>query len=489
MQLRLTGFAALAATAVLAAGTGALAQINPRLEAARQPAVTAAVASPQVTAQNRLVPFEEFQASIPTEQAAKYLARPDLRVRVASDFEAMRQHLQSLYAPLKVTHSFALETDIYDCIPLMQQPSVRLMGITRIADVPPPLPQPAAGPAVAHLSADEMRLHAVAQPQALAQLPTAGAAVQVGAASAVDRFGNSTRCEAGSIPMRRVTLEEMSRFHTLQDFFNKGASELAPTGPGANIPPCGGASCLHKYSVFHQAVSNWGGNSTINVWSPSVDTSKDEAFSLTQQWYVGGSGASLPGLQTVEIGWQNYPQKYGDQRSRLFIYHTADGYNHTGCYNLDCSDFVQTDNSVYIGGGFTNYSTAGGGQWEMAIQVQFYKGNWWLFYGGKPFGYYPGSLFHGGALTHAATDVEYGTETTGSSIWPPAGSGGQPALGWSRAAYQKNLFYISTSGGGVWENLSTLALAPCYALNGPSSGGGSGWQVYFYDGGAGGKSC
>jgi hypothetical protein len=197
----------------------------------------------------------------------------------------------------------------------------------------------------------------------------------------------------------------------------------------------------------------------------------------------------LPGLQTVEAGWQNYPNKYGDQRSRLFIYHTADGYKNTGCYNMDCSDFVQTNNGVYLGGGFTNYSSTNGTQWEMTIQVQFYQGNWWIFYQGKAFGYYPGALFHGGQLTKSAQNVQYGTESTGTTVWPPEGSGAQPSLGWAKAAYQKNLFYITTSRTGVWASLSNWNIAPCYAINGPSSGGGSGWEVFFYDGGPGGSGC
>jgi hypothetical protein len=240
--------------------------------------------------------------------------------------------------------------------------------------------------------------------------------------------------------------------------------------------------------VVNQTVSNWGGNSTLNVWSPNVNTSQGEIFSLTQHWYVGGSGTSLPGLQTVEVGWQNYPAKYGDERSRLFIYLTADGYNHTGCYNHDCGDFVQTNGSVYLGGGFSNYSTTNGTQYAFNIQVQLYQGNWWIFYGTTPFGYYPGSLFHGGQLTHNATNAQYGTETVGSTVWPPAGSGGQPSTGWGKAAYQRDLFYINSSHGGIYESLSNWNIAPCYAINGPTSGSGA-WALYFFDGGPGGGGC
>jgi hypothetical protein len=96
-------------------------------------------------------------------------------------------------------------------------------------------------------------------------------------------------------------------------------------------------------------VDNLGGNSTLNYWNPPVNESEGEAFSLSQQWYVGGTGTTLPGLQTAEVGWQNYPAHYGDNNSHLFIYWTADGYKTTGCYNLDCVGFVQTDPNWVLG--------------------------------------------------------------------------------------------------------------------------------------------
>ncbi len=36
-----------------------------------------------------------------------------------------------------------------------------------------------------------------------------------------DRFGNKQYCEQGFIPMRRITLDDLVRYETLGDFFNK----------------------------------------------------------------------------------------------------------------------------------------------------------------------------------------------------------------------------------------------------------------------------
>lgn len=428
------------------------------------------------TAPARLVPFNEFREGLAAVKPDLYMRRPEARVKQQPAFEEMRKHLVNLYTEVKVSHSFLLEGDTYDCVPVEQQPSVRMMKLTRISE--PPAFTPVRKPE--HPVMEKPQMDTVKRP--------AMPATQVAAVTLKDAAGNSTHCEARTVPIRRVTLEEMTRFPSLREFLNKGKNQAEPQMAGPGVPPCTGPSCLHKYSVFNQTVNNWGGNSTINVWSPHVDTGSGEDFSLTQHWYVGGSGKTLPGLQTVEVGWQNYPNKYGDQRSRLFIYHTADGYNNTGCYNHDCGDFVQTNGNVYLGGGFTNYSATNGPQYEFAIQVQFYKGDWWIAYQGTFFGYYPGSLFHGGQLTHYATHVQYGTESTGTNVWPPEGSGAQPSQGWGKAAYQYNLFYINTSAQGIWETLTPWNVAPCYNLSGPFSGSGA-WNVNFYDGGPGGHGC
>jgi hypothetical protein len=212
-----------------------------------------------------------------------------------------------------------------------------------------------------------------------------------------------------------------------------------------------------------------------------------EIFSLSQQWYVGGSGS---GTQTVEVGWQNYPGKYGSENSALFIYWTRDNYATTGCYNLDCGAFVQTNSNWHFGSGFSNYSAFGGTQYEFAAQFYLYAGNWWLALGGSWVGYYPGSIFAGGQMAHYAQLIEYGTESVGSTWYPPEGSGNWASSGWTYAAYQRNLYYINLSAASVWDSLTPATPSPaCYSISGPSYSSSSGWGIYFYEGGPGGTGC
>uniref|UniRef100_J3M3F5 Neprosin PEP catalytic domain-containing protein n=1 Tax=Oryza brachyantha TaxID=4533 RepID=J3M3F5_ORYBR len=98
----------------------------------------------------------------------------------------------------------------------------------------------------------------------------------------------------------------------------------------------------------------------INAWKPRVATPRD--FSLAQLWITACSYPNKD-LNTIEAGWQVYPKIYGDYRTRLFIYWTRDAYNRTGCYNLVCSGFIQTNKQIVLGGSLTHISTYGGAQY------------------------------------------------------------------------------------------------------------------------------
>jgi len=287
--------------------------------------------------------------------------------------------------------------------------------------------------------------------------------------------------------MRRITLEELHRFETLQRFFAKspdGGSHIPM--PNEAIPPSA-ATVAHKYAYTYQWVDNLGGNSALNLWKPYVNRKLGEVFSLSQQWYIGGSGSNE---HTAEVGWQNFSAKYGSENSTLFIYWTADAYRSTGSYNLDCAAFVQTNNNWHFGGRFSSYSTLGGTQKEIQIQYYFHNGNWWLALGGQWVGYYPASIYRGGQLSRNAQLIEYGGETVGSTVWPPMGSGDWANQGFAYAAYQRDIFYRDTTGNAYWAVLNTVQPSiGCFTDAGPYWSSTQGRGVYFYFGGPGGKSC
>jgi hypothetical protein len=407
----------------------------------------------------QFVPFGDFMQNVTNANSATFVGQPGYQVNTATSFEAMRQHIVSMYSGVTVSHSFVQDSQQFDCIAINQQPSVRLLGIDSVATPPP----------------DSMLAQPVSDPNTVME------SAQTGSAGETDQFGNSMQCENGTIPMARVTLEDMSQFTDLQAYFAKdptGTEQLPSVPPQAPAP-------THKYAYFIQTVNNRGGNSGLNLWRPPVATSLGEVFSLSQQWYASTTNP----VQTAEVGWQNYPAKYRTQNSVLFIYWTADGYRQTGCYNLNCPAFVQINRNWHFGAGFTNYSTIGGTQYEFTAEFYLYEGNWWLALGGAWVGYYPGTLYRGGQMTRNAQTITYGGETVGSWIWPPMGSGRWANAGFRFAANQRNVFYIDPNSVTWWANLTAQQPSPCYSTSGTFFSNQPGWGIYFYFGGPGGRGC
>jgi hypothetical protein len=404
--------------------------------------------------------FQEFVQSLTGAEIHHFAATANFKAAGDTEFAEMKAHLVQRYQGINARHTFVDDHgQIFDCIPIEQQPGAKASG-GQIA-TPPELPgaHPPAG--TAHrpqLSADRQ-----------------------------DPFGNAMSCPVGTVPVRRITLEEMTRFKSLRHFFQKSPAggSLPPRpgrtqipGPAPEAPP---AVQAHKYAHAYQTVPNLGGHSALNIWAPAVG---NEVFSLAQQWYVGFD----PVLQTAEVGWQVFPQKYQTTQPVLFIYWTADNYQNTGCYNLDCQAFVQTNPQWAIGGALPNVSTPGGPQFDLEVAFYLYQGNWWLYLSGQPVGYYRATQYGAGPMATGAAEIDYGGETVNTDSWPPMGSGAFASAGNGQAAYQRDIFYFPTAGTAVPATLTPQEPSPnCYTLQLLS--GNAPWNNYFFFGGPGGNNC
>ena len=391
-------------------------------------------------------PLSAYLKSLRSAKHAEYAARAMSRVAHPDAFEEMKAHILGLYEGVEAPHSFLEEGGaIVDCVPIEQQPALR--GSKRAVPKAPDLPP----------------LEAARDDSQRAPATDERSDILVDSALAPDRkdwHGNVMHCPEGTIPMRRVTLDDLTRFETLDAFKRKG-----PRGAGrpprraepATVP------ATHRWAHAYQSVNNGGGHSFLNLWRPPIGA--NQIFSLSQHWYVGGSGANL---QTIECGWQVYPAFYGDAQPHLFTYWTADDYGSTGCYNLTCSAFVQTSSSFSPGMIVGPISVTGGPQYRMELAYWLTGGRWWLYYNGtsgsNAIGYYPVSLYSGGALAAHATEIDYGGETVGTTTFPPMGSGAFANQGWQRAAYQRTIGYWPPTGGAMINaNLTPSQAWPsCY---------------------------
>ncbi|EAZ36623.1 hypothetical protein OsJ_20969 [Oryza sativa Japonica Group] len=190
-----------------------------------------------------------------------------------------------------------------------------------------------------------------------------------------------------------------------------------------------------------------------------------------------------PPLATIQV----YPAMYGDDKTRLFIYWTRDAYNETGCYNLACSGFIQTNPQFVIGGSISPVSTYGDTQYEYDYLV--WKdpagGNWWLQVQGNNVGYWPSSIFTL-LQTGVADSVEWGGEVNSPQITTPMGSGHFPEEGFGKATYSRAIQVVDSSNNLKPPNgVGLIAPLPsCYNVMTGSSSTTS-WGTYIYYGGPG----
>lgn len=376
------------------------------------------------------------------------------RVRNEQERARMKAYVKKLQSNKKVIKSFAGPSgDTIDCVDVYNQPALRRPGMEKheLQFVPAMVP-------TASEEEKSTKENEVLPPQQLFSL-----------------IGDT--CPEKSVPMRRLTMETLKRFETLDDFFKK----RPPFGNNTSAP--------HEYAHARRTVDNFGAESILNGWSPSVE--ENDEFSLSQIWVVGGAGADR---DTVEAGWQVYDDLYGDGRARLFIYFTPDNYGDGGCYNLDCDGFVQVANSVYLGGDWDSYSSPGGIQRE--IKLRLHKdgsnGDWWFRYNDTWVGYWPRSLFNASGLEVLADRIDFGGEIVNTSpdgrhTATDMGSGYFPNTGYGYAAYQRSLRYIEPHGDyGTWRNATGLTErrtdSDCYDVELHSA---SNWGEYFYFGGMG----
>ncbi|XP_010544512.1 PREDICTED: uncharacterized protein LOC104817135 [Tarenaya hassleriana] len=243
------------------------------------------------------------------------------------------------------------------------------------------------------------------------------------------------KCPKNTVPIKRTTREDL----LIADLMNKLKGNI-PIINGSKYPTDG-----HEYAIVNAMHGQFtGASARINLWKPTVQIRRE--FSLAQMWVK--SGNSDP-ISCLEVGWQVYPQGYGnDNNPKLFVYYTGDSYN-SGCYNTYCPGFVYVNQEIRLGETLEPTSTYGGVQTDMFVQIwkDLRNGNWWVSVGESNVGYWPSSVVP--ALSDHATVVQWGGEITNfmrtKHTTTEMGSGHFPEEGFGRAAFFTNLYVIDTT--------------------------------------------
>lgn len=297
---------------------------------------------------------------------------------------------------------------------------------------------------------------------------------------------NGTRCPKGTVPMRRSTVHDVLRAKSLYDYGKKRTQ--IPLSPSSDAPDVFSGNG-HEHAIAYTGSSQeiYGAKASISVWDPSIEVMNE--FSLSQIWVLSGSFDG-PDLNSIEAGWQVSPELYGDNRPRLFTYWTSDSYQATGCYNLLCAGFIQTNSKIAIGAAISPVSSYTGNQYDISILI--WKdprvGNWWMSFGDNTLvGYWPAELFT--HLADHATMVEWGGEvvnsrTDGRHTSTQMGSGHFAEDGFGKASYFRNLEIVDIDNTlSSVQSISTLAEnTNCYDIQNSYS---NEWGTYFYYGGPG----
>ncbi|XP_031385694.1 uncharacterized protein LOC116199482 [Punica granatum] len=267
-------------------------------------------------------------------------------------------------------------------------------------------------------------------------------------------------CPEGTIPIIRKT----SKNHP-------DVKDYAPSFPFDIESNRSIKSFKHEYAYVIAAGdlgSFHGAQARLNVWNPQIE---DYEFSAAKIWIIGGPTASA---DVVEAGW------------------ISDGYQSTGCYDLQCPGFVQT-NKIFPLGSIIPSSTFNGKQTELYIEIKqdISTGNWWLRVKNVDLGYWPGLIFS--SLRLGARSIIWGGEITngiknGQHTTTQMGSGHFPRDGYyTKSAYIRNIGYIKHDDPmqpTPKEDLQTYVTnRQCYDLVlGPSN---LNFGTHFYFGGPG----
>lgn len=175
----------------------------------------------------------------------------------------------------------------------------------------------------------------------------------------------------------------------------------------------------------------------------------------------------------------------------MYMLIQSDAYQATGCYNLLCPGFVQTNNKIAIGAAISPVSLSSGDQFDVSILI--WKdprvGNWWMEFGDNNIvGYWPAELFT--HLSEHANMVEWGGEVVnmkkqnGAHTSTQMGSGRFAEDGFGKASYFRNLEIVDSDNSlSSVESISTLSEnTNCYNIRSYSN---SDWGTHFYYGGPG----
>lgn len=316
-----------------------------------------------------------------------------------------------------------------------------------------------------------------------------------------DAFGTPQECPEGTIPWKRITLDGLAKLGHLNDFFGplgigSGDEKGGPGGRGH-----GDGTYYHRYATAESHGGPfYGCQGWFNVWAPKPHPG---VFSLGQLWLVRPWGSFGAKVQTVESGWQVYPQHphaNGSSLPYLFVFFNPDGYGGNSGYlvNKHGAGFIYHDDPGWTIGSPLDPDLVTQSEDEprglMMRWASYENGDWELWVGlsedeMQAVGYLPGGLYGPGYDGRPFSRLEFGGEVTSQpqqNATGPMGSGRRPT-GSTTGDFGKCAFikYLAAQyeSGGSYEPVGDFQVkstgdAPTYTCT-LNQGHGFGTHIFF----------
>ncbi|XP_058766089.1 protein neprosin-like [Vicia villosa] len=147
------------------------------------------------------------------------------------------------------------------------------------------------------------------------------------------------QCPTGTVPIKRTTKDDLIRG---KSYFNNGL-----------VGNLHGNHYAEVITLEDDEKSYYGVAGTNSVYNFKVN--KDQSSSSVM--FVRDGPESI---NYIGMGWHVAPQLYNDDETHFYVVWTTDNFKNTGCFNLLCPGFVQTSQTNYLGGQFSNTSIHGG---------------------------------------------------------------------------------------------------------------------------------
>ena len=167
-------------------------------------AVSAVRGQSNLSTRDQFIPFSQFLDQVRSATYKDYKSTP---VRDESAYQDIQKHILDMYGGVvkPATIKSYVRDEYIDCVPFVQRPTIHLLNLTGEEltaptdnDIPLPDFPEAKG------AADE--------PRPISLLL---------ALNSTDPHGNKMECERETVPLTRLTLDRITQYSTLYEFFRK----------------------------------------------------------------------------------------------------------------------------------------------------------------------------------------------------------------------------------------------------------------------------